>query len=145
MNIRKSLLSAFLASLCVLSSCAQSKEGTESAQNNPAAQNAPAVQSPSGAQNTPKLTLSATRIPDKGFVGVKGTGFTAYANVSSHLRRPDQTEFPVLPILTDKKGEFTHEIDTLLFLPGTYELWVVDDTTGKASEIVKFVVTREVF
>ena len=95
------------------------------------------------AQNAPKLTLSATRIPYHGHVGVKGTGFTAKQNVSSHLRRPDGSEFPVLPILTDDRGEFTHDIDTLLLEKGTYEVWVLDDSSKTTSSVVRFEVTGE--
>ena len=74
---------------------------------------------------------------------MKGTGFTAKADVRSHLKRPDGTEFPVLPMLTDDRGEFTHDIDTLLLMPGTHELWVIDSTTGVTSNIAKFEVTLD--
>ena len=59
------------------------------------------------------------------------------------IRRPDSREFPVLPILTDDRGEFTHEIDTLLLEIGTHELWVVDDTSRVSSNVVRFEVTPE--
>jgi hypothetical protein len=74
---------------------------------------------------------------------MKGTGFTPKHNVSSHLKRPDGTEFPVLPILTDDRGEFTHDIDTLLLMPGTHEVWVDDDASKMSSNIVKFEVLLE--
>lgn len=67
-----------------------------------------------------------------------GTGFNPKANVISHLKRPDGTEFPGLRLLTDDKGEFTHVIDTYLFLAGTYELWVEDRTREKTSNVVRF-------
>ena len=95
------------------------------------------------AQSRPTLTLSATRVRHHEFVMVRGTGFTPASNVSSHLRRPDGTEFPVLPILTTEQGEFSHEIDTLLLNAGVYELWVVDDATRISSDAVKFEVTLE--
>jgi hypothetical protein len=95
------------------------------------------------AQSTPKLTLSTERVLHHGHVGVLGTGFTPKRNVSSHLRRPDGTEFPVLPILTDDRGEFTHDIDTMVLGAGTFELWVVDDSSGASSNRVRFEVTLE--
>jgi hypothetical protein len=113
---RRIFLSA-LASLCVLmGSCAESRP-------------------------KPALTVSPATIPSKGWVYVQGTGFTPKANITSHLRRPNGTEFPVLPMLTNDRGEFKHEIDTLLLDVGKHDLWVVDDTTGVASDIVQFEVT----
>src|SRR5580704_14888180 len=95
------------------------------------------------AQVTPKVTLSAVRIPDRGHVMVRGTGFTPRHNVSSHLRKPDGTEYPVIPILADDRGEFSHDIDTLLLEVGTHELWVVDDATKVSSSPVRFEVTTD--
>ena len=94
------------------------------------------------AQNVPKLTVSATKVQHHGFVTVHGSGFTSQKNISSHLRRPDGSEFPVLPILTDERGQFSHEIDTLLLAPGTHEVWVIDDTSKATSNIVRFEVTE---
>ncbi len=72
---------------------------------------------------------------------MKGTGFTPKRNVLSHLRRPDGTEFPVLPMLTDDRGEFTHDIDTLLLAPGIHEVWVEDEASKTSSNIARFEVT----
>lgn len=67
-----------------------------------------------------------------------GTGFTPKAEAMSHLRRPNGTEFPVLPIYTNEKGEFAHEVDSLLLLEGTHELWVIDGGTGVSSNVATF-------
>ena len=91
----------------------------------------------------PTVTLSKTIVPAKEFIDVTGSGFTPTANITSHLLQPDGREFPYLPILTDSNGEFTHEVDTLLLLVGTHNLWVVDDTTGVRSNVAQFEVTRE--
>ena len=91
----------------------------------------------------PTVTLSMRVVPAKEFIDVTGAGFTPNANVTSHLLQPDGREFPYLPILTDGNGAFTHEIDTLLLLVGTHELWVDDNTTGERSNIARFEVTRE--
>jgi hypothetical protein len=94
-------------------------------------------------RNNPKVALSPQKVQHHGHVDMKGTGFTPSHSVSSHLRRPDGTEFPVLPILTDDRGEFTHDIDTLLLAPGIHEVWVVDDATNTSSEIARFEVVLE--
>ena len=72
-----------------------------------------------------------------------GKGFTPKQNVQSHLRRPDGTEFREVSILTDAKGEFEHDIDTLLLLRGVHDLWVVDSATGLSSNIAHFTATDE--
>ena len=72
---------------------------------------------------------------------MRGTGFTPKTNVTSHLRRPDGTEFPVLPMLTDDHGELMHDIDTLILTPGIHEIWVVDDRSKASSNVATFEVT----
>jgi hypothetical protein len=94
-------------------------------------------------QTSPKLTISATRVQANGWVMIQGSGFTPKQNVSSHLRKPDGTEYPVLPILTNDRGEFVHEIDSRLLAMGTHEVWVVDDSSRTPSNIVRFEVTPD--
>jgi hypothetical protein len=74
---------------------------------------------------------------------MKGTGFTPKADVRSHLKRPNGTEFAELPMLTNDRGEFTHEIDTLLLVPGVHELWVIDSVSGVTSNVAQFEVVLE--
>src|SRR5713101_5227148 len=95
------------------------------------------------AQNNPRVTVSPTRIQHPGHVDMHGTGFTPKANVYSHLRRPDGTEFPVLPMMTNDRGEFSHDIDTLLLSPGTHEVWVVDEHSKATSNVARFEVTLD--
>ena len=89
----------------------------------------------------PHVTLSSERVPRHWKLEVHGTGFTPTHNISSHLRRSDGTEFPVLPILTDAHGEFRHTIDTMVLELGTLDLWVVDDASGRTSNHAQFEVT----
>ena len=91
----------------------------------------------------PQVRLSSDRVPRHGKVEVTGTGFTPTHNVTSHLRRSDGSEFPVLPILTDAQGGFTHTIDTMVLESGRHELWVVDDQSGQTSNHVEFDVTYD--
>jgi hypothetical protein len=117
MNTHKFFLLAFVVSLLfVTGSCAQTK---------------------------PAVTITPNRMFRGGVVEMKGTGFTKNATVLSHLRRPDGTEFPVLPMRTDARGEFAHEIETLLLSPGVHEVWVEDSGSKTTSELVKFEVTVE--
>jgi hypothetical protein len=90
----------------------------------------------------PTVTISPDRMLRGGKVIMRGEGFTPRANVRSHLRRPDGSEFPVLPMMTDERGDFTHEIETFILEPGVYEVWVDDETAKKTSAPVRFEVTR---
>jgi hypothetical protein len=94
-------------------------------------------------QTKPTVTLSATRVFHSGHVEMRGTGFTKDTTIYSHLRRPDGTEFPVLPMRTNDRGEFVHDIDTLLLSPGVHEVWVEEEQSKKTSDIVRFEVTSE--
>jgi hypothetical protein len=94
-------------------------------------------------QSNPKVTVSPLKVHHTGHVEMHGTGFTAKANVYSHLRRPDGTEFPVLPMMTDDRGEISHDIDTLLLSPGTHEVWVIDGHSNASSNVARFEVTLE--
>ncbi|HEX4999227.1 MAG TPA: hypothetical protein VFY29_13455 [Terriglobia bacterium] len=90
----------------------------------------------------PAVTVSPARMLRGGIVTMKGVGFTPKASVGSHLRRPDGTEFNILPMMTNDRGEITHEIETFILDPGVYEVWIDDETAKKSTEHVKFEVTR---
>jgi hypothetical protein len=106
------------------------------------AQTAPAPSQTAPAKPAPKVTLSIATIPVHSFFNVKGSGFSPKADIFSHLKKPNGTEYPVIQMLSDDKGEFTHEVDTLLLMIGTHELWVVDGKTGVSSNVSKFDVTK---
>ena len=95
------------------------------------------------AQTNPKVTITPAKVQHTGHVDMHGSGFTPKSNVYSHLRRPDGTEFPVLPMMTNDRGEITHDIDTLLLSIGTHEVWVVDEKSKTSSNIARFEVTLE--
>ena len=109
----------------------------------PAAVLAASALSGSCAQANPQISVSAGRIPRHEKLTVQGNGFAPKQNVSSHLLRADGSEFPVLPLLTDSRGAFTHTIDTMILELGTHELWVMDDTSGRTSNRVQFEVTLD--
>jgi hypothetical protein len=92
-------------------------------------------------QKKPQVTVSPEIVLHHGHVDLKGSGFSPKSNVISHLRRPDGTEFPVLTMYTNDKGEFVHDIDTVVFQPGVHEIWVEDVKAKTTSNVVKFEVT----
>ena len=89
----------------------------------------------------PQITVSPAKILHLGHVEMKGTGFTPKSDVLSHLRRPDGTEFRILQMFTNDKGEIEHDIDTIVMLPGVYELWVDDVKAKTTSNVARFEVT----
>jgi len=92
-------------------------------------------------QKKPEITVSPAVVLHHGHVDLKGTGFTPKSNILSHLRRPDGTEHPVLTFYTNDKGEFYHDIDTVVFQPGVHEVWVEDIKTKTTSNVARFEVT----
>jgi hypothetical protein len=130
------ILICFLIALSAIVTAACTQTSTEPM---PAA---PSAQTQNPAAPAPKIVISATTIPVKSFFDMKGSGFTPKADLYSHLKRPNGTEYPVIQMLSDDKGEFTHEIDTLLLQIGTHELWVIDAKSGAASNVAKFEVIR---
>ncbi len=92
------------------------------------------------AQRAPRITVSPLQLAPTDTVEIRGTGFTPSRLVISHLRRPDGSEYGVLRLLTNAQGEFSHPIDTLLLLPGTHELWIVDETAQVTSNTVRFTI-----
>lgn len=95
------------------------------------------------ATGNPVITLSNSRPTHEEFIEGHGSGFTPRSNVTSHLLRPDGTEYPELSIMTGANGEFVHEIDTLLMDVGTHEWWVIDDTTGRMSNVASFEMIKD--
>jgi hypothetical protein len=93
------------------------------------------------AQKKPQITVSPEIVLHHGHVDLKGTGFTPKSDILSHLRRPDGTEFPVLAMYTNDKGEFSHDIDTVVMAPGVHEVWVEDVKTKTTSNVAKFEIT----
>src|SRR5438094_10317293 len=89
-------------------------------------------------QTKPTVTVSPAKVLHTGHVIMRGTGFTPKANVTSHLRRPDGTEFPVLPMLTDDRGEVMHDIDTLILTPRVHEILIVADSPKDSSHVAAF-------
>jgi uncharacterized repeat protein (TIGR03803 family) len=103
------------------------------------------VKNPDGQlSNGASLTLTdqVSVSPGSGTAGTifayTGRGFTGSFNVTSHLKRPDGTEFATLQIPTSSTGTFSTTIDSLGFAAGTYEVWAIDNSTTQSSPHVTF-------
>lgn len=70
-----------------------------------------------------------------------GQGFTGSFGVTSHLKRPDGTEFSTKQIATNASGKFSDIIDSTGFAAGTYDVWAIDNNTGVSSTHVTFSVS----
>jgi murein DD-endopeptidase MepM/ murein hydrolase activator NlpD len=102
------------------------------------------VKNPSGVlSNAASIRLYAeVRVtPSGGRAGTifaySGAGFSPYG-ATSHLRRPDGREFPLLPVATDSLGRFTRTINSAGFAAGVYSVWAVDKNTGFVTSAVAF-------
>lgn len=73
-----------------------------------------------------------------------GQGFTGSFGVTSHLKRPDGTEFSTKQIATNASGQFSDTIDSTGFSAGTYEVWAIDNNTGVSSAHVTLAVSVSV-
>lgn len=94
-----------------------------------------------GSKPSPKISVAPSIVLHPNPVQMKGSGFTPLTDVHSHLRRPDGTEFRILEMYTNDKGEILHDIDTIVMTPGVYELWIEDPKARTTSNIAKFEVT----
>jgi hypothetical protein len=81
----------------------------------------------------PSVTFSVAQIYHGEYVQVRGTGFTPNGQVTSHLMRPDGTEYPEMPMKADAKGIVTHQITIVPNTFGTYELQLEDRTTKEVA------------
>ena len=95
-----------------------------------------------GSKPNPQISVSPSIVLHPHPVFMKGSGFTPKADVLSHLKRPDGTEFRILQMFTNDKGEILHDIDTIVMTPGVYELWIEDPKAKTTSNVARFTVTN---
>jgi len=92
-----------------------------------------------------KLVIKAdrSRVKSGEIIYVTGTGFRPGSAVSSHLIRPDKTEYNPLRLRADAAGEFVHKIDTVMLDIGTFEMWVEDESSRATSNRILFTVDSD--
>jgi hypothetical protein len=78
----------------------------------------------------PVVTFSVTQIYHGEYVHISGTGFTPNGQVTSHLMRPDGTEYPEIPMKANAQGVVTHDLTIVPATFGTYELQLEDRATN---------------
>jgi hypothetical protein len=103
-----------------------------------------------GTSGTPSNGVGLTLIaqvsvsPGSGTAGTvfsyQGSGFSGNIGATSHLRRPNGTEFATMQIATSASGQFTSPINSTGFAAGTYQVWAVDNNTGISSNVASFTV-----
>lgn len=70
-----------------------------------------------------------------------GTGFTPHGLAILHFRKPDGTEYPTQSHAIDAKGAFSISYTSRTSKhSGTYTWWAVDESTGKASNAVRYTI-----
>lgn len=92
------------------------------------------------AQAKPEIRISSDRVKASDNVYVQGTGFSPNRMAVSHLLRPDGSEYNVLRLRIDARGEFSHKIDTTMLDLGTFTVWVEDEPSKTVSNRVRFTV-----
>jgi hypothetical protein len=58
----------------------------------------------------------------------------------AHLLRPDGSEYNLLRLRIDARGEFSHKIDTTMLDIGTFTVWVEDEPSKTVSNRIRFTV-----
>jgi hypothetical protein len=91
-------------------------------------------------QSKPEIRISSDRVKWSENTYVLGTGFTPNRMAVSHLLRPDGSEYNVLRLRIDARGEFSHKVDTTMLDKGTFTVWVEDEPSKAVSNRVRFTV-----
>lgn len=86
----------------------------------------------------PQVSITPSSGPQGTTFNQSGTGFTPNSTATLNFRRPDGTETEPVTKSTDTNGEYSHSWTCEACPIGTYQYWADDDTTGKTSNIVSF-------
>ena len=98
------------------------------------------------AENMPDFVVSATPVtlkvsPSSGKQGTtftfRGDGYTKKGKIEFHVRKPDNTEYPVTTLTASSSGALSYKYkSTTSSMIGTYTIWAVDKSTGRQSNTV---------
>jgi len=65
---------------------------------------------------------------------VSGNGYTPNGAIEYHVKKPDNTEFPVATLTASSSGVITYPYkSTTASMVGTYTIWAIDTSTGRQS------------
>jgi len=71
-----------------------------------------------------------------------GNGYTSNGAIAYHVRKPDNTEFPVTTLTASSSGILSYMYtSTTASMVGTYTIWAIDSATGRQSTSVQETIT----
>jgi len=88
---------------------------------------------------SPRISLTSSQDPSGIILNIKGMSFSSGSMVTLYAKNPDGSQAAIKNVDVSKDGAFniSHLFPTG-YPPGTYLLWVVDDSTGKYSNRINF-------
>lgn len=90
----------------------------------------------------PLVSVSPSGGPRGTMFSQPGQGFIANSTATVHYRKPDGAEYPPVRQQTDAQGRYSRQWTAPADAQtGTYQMWAVDDRTGRSSPVVSFTVT----
>lgn len=87
---------------------------------------------------SPRISLTSSQDPSGIILNIKGMNFSGGSMATLYAKNPDGSPVAILNMDIFKDGTF--HADHLLptgYPPGTYQLWVNDNATGRYSNIVE--------
>jgi hypothetical protein len=88
---------------------------------------------------SPRISFTSSQEPSGIILKIKGTSFSSGSMATLYAKNPDGSQIAIQNMNISKDGTF--DISHLLpagYPPGTYLLWVVDDSTGRYSNRINF-------
>ncbi|MEW6374259.1 MAG: hypothetical protein AB1502_00515 [Thermodesulfobacteriota bacterium] len=90
---------------------------------------------------SPSISLTSSQDPAGIKVNISGIGFTKGSTASLYTKNPDGSQSVILYSDTSPDGSFNiNHIFPIEYPQGTYLLWAIDNTTGKYSNTVDFII-----
>jgi hypothetical protein len=88
---------------------------------------------------SPRISLTSSQDPSGIILNIKGMSFSSGSMVTLYAKNPDGSQAAIKNVDVSKDGAFniSHLFPTG-YPPGTYLLWVVDDSTGRYSNRINF-------
>ena len=88
---------------------------------------------------SPRISITSSQDPSGIILNIKGMNFSGGSMATLYAKNPDGSQAAVQNMNISKEGTFNlSHLFPAGYLPGTYILWVVDDSTGKYSNRINF-------